>query len=162
MLFQDATRPWMFAWRPLSAARRRQRKRPFDRKTSHCQRRIKDLRVQGVSDRPLGWTADGRPHQAVTRTTQLAADTASWWNGQQMSAEALKLRWKHDVQIAVLRREAAMTRAVLPNTSAREQWLLSGLVDRTTLPPSLPSPSPFPLSPPSPPPPPPPPPPPLL
>ena len=25
-----------------------------------------------------------------------------------------------------------MNRAVLPNTSAREQWLLAGLVDRTT------------------------------
>ena len=25
-----------------------------------------------------------------------------------------------------------MTRAVLPNTSAREQWLVAGLVDRTT------------------------------
>ena len=49
-----------------------------------------------------------------------------------MSAKPLTHRWKHEVQIASLRRRPDMTRAVLPKTSEREQWLQSGLVDRTT------------------------------
>ena len=43
---------------------------------------IQDLRVPGVVDRPLVWTADGRPHPAVTRAMQYAADTAAGGNGQ--------------------------------------------------------------------------------
>ena len=38
----------------------------------------------------------------------------------------------HEVRIGLLRRRAAMTTPVLPSTSAREQWFLSGLFDRTT------------------------------
>ena len=38
-------------------------------------------------------------------------------------------RWKHEIQIAFLRRMAARTRAVLPNPSARADWLLVGLID---------------------------------
>ena len=37
-----------------------------------------------------------------------------------------------DFKLPCLRRRAAMTRAVLPNTPSREQWLLAGLIDRTT------------------------------
>ena len=36
------------------------------------------------------------------------------------------------LKLPLLRRTAAMTRAVLPNTTAREQWLLAGPADRTT------------------------------
>ena len=53
-------------------------------------------RVQGIVYRPLVWTADDRPHQAVTRTLQNAADIAACRNGQQMSAKSLWLRWKHE------------------------------------------------------------------
>eukprot|EP00973_Karenia_brevis_P052147 7245291-Karenia_brevis.AAC.1 len=35
-------------------------------------------------------------------------------------------RWRHEIQIAILRRRAAMHRAVLPKLSAFEQWLLTG------------------------------------
>ena len=35
-------------------------------------------------------------------------------------------RWRHDVHIVLLRRIAAMTRAVLPSMSAQEEWLLRG------------------------------------
>ena len=38
---------------------------------------------------------------------------------------------KNEIQIVLLRRRAAMTRAVLPNPSARAEWLLPGLTDRT-------------------------------
>ena len=78
------------------------------------------------------WTADGRPRPAVTRTLQYAADIASCRNGQHMSSQALQRRWKHEIQIALLRRRAAVTRAAVPNISARERWLLAGLIDRAT------------------------------
>ena len=91
----------------------------FDRKLSHYRDEIFELRDQGIHYRPLIWTADGRPHPAVTRTLQYAADIASSQNGQQMSAKSLQRRWKHEIQIAFLRQRAAMTRAVLPNPSAR-------------------------------------------
>ena len=41
-------------------------------------------------------------------------------------------RMEHEIQMALLRRRAAMTRAVSPNISAREQWLLAGLIDTAT------------------------------
>ena len=49
-----------------------------------------------------------------------------------MSAKALQHGWEHEIQMALLRRRAAMTRAVSPNMSAREQWLLAGLKDTAT------------------------------
>ena len=73
----------------------------------------------------LIWTANGRPHPAVTQTLQYAAHIAS------MLAKSLQRRWKHEIQIALLRRRAAMTRAVLPNPSARADWLLAGVIDRS-------------------------------
>ena len=100
----------------------------FDRKTLHYRKRIPDLQVQGIVCRPLVWTADGRAHPTVTRTLQYAADIAACRNGLQMSAKALQHRWKHEIQIALLRR-AVMTRADLPDISARERWLLAGLTD---------------------------------
>ena len=73
---------------------------------------------------------DGRPQPAITRTLQHAADIASSRNGQQMSARSLHRRWKHEIQIASLRRRAAMTRAVLPNPSACTERLRTGIIDR--------------------------------
>ena len=87
----------------------------FDRKLSYYSNEIVELRKQGFQHRPLFWTADWRPHPAVTRTLQHAADIGSSRNGQQMSAKSLQRRWMHEIQIALLRRKAAMVRAVLPN-----------------------------------------------
>ena len=86
--------------------------------------------TRAIHYRPFVWTADGRPLPAVTRTLQNAADIASSRNGQQMLANSLQHPWKHEIQTALLRRRAAMTRAVLPNPSARAKWLLAGLIDR--------------------------------
>ena len=99
----------------------------FDRKLSDYRHEIPDLRNQRIHHRPLVWTAGGRPHPAVTRTLQYAADIASSRNGHQMSTKSLQHRWKHEIQIALLRRRAAMTRAVLPNPSARA---LASIIDR--------------------------------
>ena len=89
-----------------------------------------DFRDQGILCHPLVWTADGRPHPEVTRTLQYAADIASCRNGQHMSAKSRQHRWRHDIQIALFRRRATMTQAVLPNPSARAEWLLARIIDR--------------------------------
>ena len=68
----------------------------------------------------LVWTADGQ--------LQHAADIASCRNCQQMSAKSLQRRWKHEIQILLLRQRAATIRAVLPNPSARAEWLLAGII----------------------------------
>ena len=60
---------------------------------------IPDLRNQGIHCQPLVWTADGRPHPAVTRTLQYAADIASSRNGQQMSAKSLQHRRKPEIKM---------------------------------------------------------------
>ena len=96
----------------------------------HYRDEISELRNQGIYYRPLAWRADGRPHPAVTRTLQHAADIASGRNGQQMSAKSLQRRWKHEIQIALLRRRAAMTRTVLPNPSAQANSCSAGFTER--------------------------------
>ena len=60
-----------------AAARRDAAQTAFDRKQSHYRNEIGELRQEGIHYRPLVWTADGRPHPAVTRTHQHAADVAS-------------------------------------------------------------------------------------
>ena len=99
----------------------------FDRKRSNHKHEVTDLRNQGNHHRPLVWTADGRQHIAVTLTLQHAADIAFSRTGQQMSAKSLQHRCKHEIQTALLLRRAAMTRAVLPNPSARAEWLLASI-----------------------------------
>ena len=49
-----------------------------------------------------------------------------------LSAKSLQHRWKHGIQVALLRRRAAITRAVLLHTSARAERLVAGLIDRAT------------------------------
>ena len=101
------------------------------RKLRRYRREISELAAAGISFRPLVWTADGRPHPAVMRTLLYAAEIAVSRNSQQSTAGALVARWKHEVQVAILRRRAAMTRAVLPRrATAQELWLLTGVADR--------------------------------
>ena len=69
----------------------------FDRKLTHFRNEIGELRQQKIHYRPRVWTADGRPHPAVTQALQCAADIASSQNGQQMSATSLQRRWKHEI-----------------------------------------------------------------
>ena len=59
-----------------------------------------------------------------------AAEVAVHRNDQQASAGELVARWQHEIQIAILRRRAAMARAVLPKVPAREIWLLAGQAER--------------------------------
>ena len=119
LLSPDAVRPWASVW-PSPLQRQLAEMLPqaaFDPKLSHNRNEIVELRQQGIHYRPLVWTADGRPHPAVTRTLQL-------------SAKSRPRRWKHEIQIALLRRRAAMARAVFPNPSARAEWIFADIIDR--------------------------------
>ena len=105
----------------------------FTRKLRRYRTEIAELRRAGIVFRPLVWTADGQPYPAATRTLQYAAGIAVSRNGQDATAKELVKRWQHEVQIAILRRRAAMSRAVLPKATARELWLLTGHPDRDGL-----------------------------
>ena len=103
----------------------------FNRKLRRYQREIRELQRAGITFRPMVWAADGRPHPAVTRTLKYAAEIAATRNTQQASAPMILGRWRHEIQIAILRRRAAMCRAVLPRPSRFEHWLLTGEADRS-------------------------------
>ena len=55
-----------------------------------------------------------------------AARLAAARGGSEATAAEIAQRWRHEVQIAIQRRRAAMARAVLPRASARAIWLLTG------------------------------------
>ena len=89
---------------------------------------IPQLEAAGISFRPLVWTADGRPHPAATRTMKFAAQLVASKSGQEFGTGFLS-RWKHEVQVAIQRRRAAMARSVLPRLSKEELWMIYGKVD---------------------------------
>ena len=102
----------------------------FKRKLRRYRTEIRELHNAGIVFRPMVWTADGRPHPAATRTLKYAAELAATRNSQQASASSLLGRWRHEVQISILRRRAGMHRAVLPRPSKFQEWLLTGNADR--------------------------------
>ena len=97
----------------------------FRRKLHRYRREIPELAAAGIVFRPMVWTTNGRPHPAVTRTLKFAAEQAAH---RSESAEPTSIlgRWRHEIQVAILRRRAAMARAVLPRMGDREAWLLTG------------------------------------
>ena len=99
----------------------------FQRKLHHYRHVIPELAAAGIAFRPMIWTADGRPHPAATRTLHFAAKQAvNRGAGSSSTPKALVRRWQNEVQIAIMRRRAAMARAVLPRPSDRAMWLLTG------------------------------------
>ena len=90
--------------------------------------KIQELRVPGIVCRPL--LMEG--HTQLSREPCKTQQTLRFVDTGNQCRQAVQHRWKLEVQIALLRRRAAVTRAVLPSTSAREQRLPPGLVDRTT------------------------------
>jgi hypothetical protein len=101
----------------------------FLRKLRRYRREIPQLRAAGIIYRPLVWTADGRPHPAATRTLKFAAEQAANRSSENANAASLMRRWRHEIQVAIMRRRAAMGRAVLSRPSARALWLLTGQTD---------------------------------
>ena len=101
----------------------------FKRKLAHYRRVIPQLAAAGIAFRPLIWTADARPHPAAVRTLKYAASLAATRSGVQADSSALLSRWKHEVTISILRRRAAMSRAVVPRRNAMAEWLLTGVCE---------------------------------
>jgi hypothetical protein len=99
----------------------------FRRKLRHYRNIIPQLAEAGIAFRPLVWTADGRPHPAATRTLHYAAGLAAARGGADVTVSSLLRRWRHELQVAIQRRRAAMVRAVLPRLSPRAEWLLTGV-----------------------------------
>ena len=105
LLSPDAARPWACAWPPP------------------LQRQLAEIRHR--RDSIVSWRTTGTKSENSDRTfhrglrTGDAADIASSRNGQHLSAKSLHHRWKHEIQIALLQRRAAMARAVLPNPLQR-------------------------------------------
>ena len=84
------------------------------------------MRAAGIVYRPLVWTSNGRPHPAVVRTMHFVAEQVAGRSDQQVEASQVLARWRHEVQIAIQQRRAAMTRAVLPKLSAAAEWIVTG------------------------------------
>ena len=92
-------------------------------------RRDPQLRAAGIVFRPLVWTSNGRPHPAVTRTLRFVAEPAAHRTDEQTEATRLLARSRHEIQVAILRRRAAMVRAVMPRLLAVDSTLLTGRAD---------------------------------
>ena len=58
-----------------------------------------------------------------------AADIASRRHVDPEAKRGLLARWKHEVGLAIMRRRAAMARAVLPKPTSKERWMLVGGVN---------------------------------
>jgi hypothetical protein len=101
----------------------------FKRKLNHYKDIIPELHRARISFRPMIWTADGRPHPAVTRTLRFAAERAARKSPSDEQPKAIVARWSHEISLALARRRAAMARAVLPRHGKRSRWILSGCVD---------------------------------
>ena len=102
-----------------AAARGDDAQAALDRKLLHYRNELEELRQQGIHYRPLVWTADGVCSRHRIQP-EWAADVG----------EITPSQVKHEIQIALLRRRAAMAGAVLPNPSARAEWPLVGILDR--------------------------------
>ena len=89
-----------------------------------------ELRAAGIVFRPMVWTADGRPHAAVTRTLKFAAEVASTRGNSRLPAASILSRWRHEIMVAILRRRAAICRGVMPRVTPQDEWLLTGKADR--------------------------------
>ena len=87
---------------------------------------LPQLHAAGIAFRPLIWSADGRPHAAVTRTLKFAAEMALRRRGGSGALGFLR-RWRHEITVAIMRRRAAMMRAVLPKMKEKDVWLLEGV-----------------------------------
>jgi hypothetical protein len=58
-----------------------------------------------------------------------AASLAATRSGVQADSSSLLSRWKHEITISILRRRAAMSRAVVPRRNAMAEWLLTGVCE---------------------------------
>ena len=91
---------------------------------------IPELAAAGIAFRPLVWTADARPTPTAMRTLKYAAQQAAARMGTQGESQTTMARWKNELTIAIMRRRAAMSRAVVPRRTAWEEWMLAGVAEQ--------------------------------
>ena len=97
------------------------------------------LRRAGIIFRPVVWSAEGRPHPSTTR---LIEGVLRLYRNQKgaVAASDLRVKWYHEIGIALQRRKAAMLRACLPQGSRRQAWMQGRTGGTSGIPlPSLPS-----------------------
>ena len=58
-----------------------------------------------------------------------ASERAASRGSEEVKSSELYGRWRHEITVAILRRRAAMTRAVLPRSNPRARWLMAGHSD---------------------------------
>ena len=77
---------------------------------------------------PSGLDSSGAPPPSCVSDAAVwyAARLASTRGGGEAEAQGFLLCWRHEIQVAIQQRRAAMARVVFPQASAREEWLLSG------------------------------------
>ena len=83
----------------------------FDSKLSYYRNVMGELRLCGAFTVASG------------RTTALGRHTNA-------SVRSRHTRQKHEIQITLLQQKTTVARAVLPNPSARAEWLFAGIIDR--------------------------------
>ena len=122
LLSQDALRPWMGVWSPPSQRQLVETRRRLHRELS----RNEFVRLRQQSCCVYG----GRPTApgCVRFSTQQSPPLIGM--GSRCRRTSLQRRRKHEIQIALLRRRAAMACAVLPCPPARAEWLFEGITER--------------------------------
>ena len=122
LLSPDRVRPWTSVWRP---PRQRQLAELLHRRHTieNFVTQERNRRMQGIQNRPQG----GRRTDDRTRLSLRPFGTRP--KRAASVGEIPSSLWKHEIQIALLRRRAAMARAVLPNPLAAE-WLFAGIINR--------------------------------
>ena len=95
----------------------------YRRKMTKYQGHFPTLWRAGVVFRPMVWSAEGR--RAHPATSRLLDNTVRLFQNRHGKAEAtsMRVKWKHELGVALQRRKAAMIRSVLPGLSNRQQWL---------------------------------------
>ncbi len=100
----------------------------FRRKLRRYRQAIPELARAGIVFRPLVWTADARPHPAAVRTLRYAASVAANRDTEADSPSLVLGRWRHEITTSIMRRRAAMLRAVLPQRTRYHRWMMTGRV----------------------------------
>ena len=97
----------------------------FRRKMTKYASHFPALRRLGIVFWPMVWSAEGRAHPAATRLLDNAVRLYGNRHGRE-AASTMRVRWRHEIGIALQRRKAAMLRAVLPRAPARQRRLAEG------------------------------------
>ena len=98
--------------------------RAHQRKLHSYRHEIPALQAQGIRYQPMAWSCEGSSHPETIRSLHNIADGVARKTG--CNARRLLGRLLHNVTVDLMRRRAAMVRAVRPPMSEAEWQLLTG------------------------------------